>query len=88
MRWRGILHRRNVRVGTGAAAIEHGRTALIISVIFGSFLLLVVCRSAFNSVRHRKRVPDRSANSRFRAVFTMPVTFLVAVVVKAIPCRC
>ena len=87
MGWRGILHRWNVGARTGATAIEHGRTALVIGVIFGSFLLLVVRRGAFDGVGHRICVPDRSANARFGAVLTMAIAIVVAIVVKAIPCR-
>jgi hypothetical protein len=60
-----IFRRRYVRARAGTAAIEHGRTALVVCVVVGGFLLLVVRRGAFNCVGHRIRVPDWTANTGF-----------------------
>jgi hypothetical protein len=83
-----ILHRGDVRAGTGTTAIEHGRAALVIGVIVGGLPLLVISRGAFNGVRHGNRVPGRTDRIRVLAAVTMAVPIVVAVVVKAISCRC
>jgi hypothetical protein len=84
VRRRTILHRGHIRAGTGAAAIENGRTALVIGIIVSGFLLLVVRRCAFDGIGHGNRVPGRTDKIRVLTAVAMAIAVVVTVVVNAI----